>query len=384
MLRRGRSTAAVSVALVAVLVSACSSADEAGVQGGDASELVAEMQSVLDQASGEPEFKAPGPELDASQLSGKTVAIIGIDLRVPAIAEVAESAQDVAEQAGLETTVFDAQGNASMVRQGLSQAIDGKVGAILSVGLVVDLIHEQIVEAKDAGIPMVDVINTPPDADAPGQGSDPDMFGNVAPDSAAVGRLLAATAIVQTDGDADVAIMNTSELTVAPTIVGAMHDTLDECEACEYSDTDTALVDWSTELPNQASSVLRSDPNVNFMLPIYDAMTLFASTGVRQAGGTGKVQMASFNGTAPALELVADGDIATANVAQNNDWAAWAAIDQAMRGMLDLDPADPVLPVRYVTTDDLDGVDTSSQSAVNEALFGTGYRQGYLELWGLA
>jgi ribose transport system substrate-binding protein len=93
--------------------------------------------------------------------------------------------------------------------------------------------------------------------------------------------------------------------------------------------------------------------------------------------------MASFNGTAAALDLVAQGDIMVADPAQNNEWAAWAAMDQALRGMLDLEPADPVLPIRYVGTDDLDGVDTSSQTAVTEALFGTGFRDGFLKLWGL-
>jgi ribose transport system substrate-binding protein len=372
------------MATVALLATAsCSAGDQAGASAGSGdSEIVAQMQQLLDEAAAQPEFQAP-PALDASQLAGQVIAIVAIDLRVPAIAEVADSAKQAAEQAGLRTTVFDGQGNPTLVNQGLTQAMNTGADAILSVGLVVELIADQIRQAKDAGIAMVDVINTPPDPDVAGQGSDPNMFANVAPDSAHVGTLLGATAIVETDAQANVAIMNTSELTVASTIVDAMKATLDECDACEYTETDTALVDWQTELPNQASSTIRSNPELNFMLPIYDAMTLFASSGVRQAGGAGKVEMASFNGTAPALELVAEGDIAVANVAQNNDWAAWSAVDQAMRGMLGVDPADPVLPVRYVGTEDLEGIDTSSQGAVNEALFGIDYRQGYLETWGL-
>jgi ribose transport system substrate-binding protein len=376
-----------ATAAMAVLASAgCSAAEGTGGGGGggDASDLVAEMQALIDDHSAQPEFEEPGPALDVSQLQGRTVALVAVDLRVPALTEVTESAQGIAEQVGLQTTVFDGQGNPTLMNQGLTQAINSGVDAIISVGLPVQLVADQIAVAKEAGIPVVDVVNTPPKEGVPGQGSDPNVFGNVAPDSELVGRLLGATAIVETDGEANVAIMNTSELTVAPVIVGGMTGMLDQCEACEYQETDTALVDWATELPGQTASVVRSTPDVNFVLPIYDAMTLFASTGVRQAGATGRVEMASFNGTAAALELVAQGDISVADVAQNNDWAAWAAMDQAMRGMLGLDPADPVLPIRYVTTADLDGVDTSSQAAVNEALFGTGYRDGYLKLWGLA
>lgn len=374
-----------ATAAAALLLTACSGGEESGGGGGgDASALVEEMQGLLDENAAQPEFAEPGEALDATQLAGRTVALIAIDLRVPALTEVTESAQDVAEQIGLETTVFDGQGNPTLVNQGMTQAINSGVDAIISVGLPVQIIADQIATAAQAGIPVVDVINTPPEEGVPGQGSDPNVFGNVAPDSDLVGRLLGATAIVQTDGAANVAIMNTSELTVAPVLVGGITATLDECEDCEYTETDTALVDWSTELPGQAASVVRSSPDINFMLPIYDAMTLFASTGVRQAGAVEQVDMASFNGTAAALDLVADGDIAVANVAQNNDWAAWAAMDQALRGMLGLEPADPVLPVRYVTTDDVQDLDTSSQMAVNEALFGTEYRDGYLALWGLA
>lgn len=369
---------------LAVAAGCSSEAGESTTSSGESTALVSEMQQLIDQHSAVPEFVAPGPPLDASQLRGRTVAAIAIDLRVPALNEVTESLRGIGERLGIQVTVFDGQGNPTQVKQGMTQAINNQVGAIISVGLPVQIISDQIAAAKQAGIPVVDVINTPPKRGVPGQGSDPNVFGNVAPDGTLVGQLLAATAIVETGGKAKVAIMNTSELTASPTFVGSMKQTLDRCGECSYVETDTALVDWATELPNQAAAVLRSNPDINFMLPIYDGMTLFASTGVRQAGFAGKVKMASFNGTAAALDLVADGDIVVADPAQNNDWAAWAAMDQAMRGMLGMEPADPVLPIRYVKTDNLKGVDTSSQAAVNEALFGTGYRDGFLRLWGLS
>lgn len=382
--RRRAVALAAAVSVTSLLIASCT--DEAATQdaagSGDHTELIAEMQALIDDHSSQPEFSAPGPALDASQLEGATIAVVAIDMNVPAIAEVTASVQAAAQEIGLQTTTFDGEGNPSMINQGLGQAINSDVDAILSVGLVVDLISSQIGEAKEAGIPMVDVINSPPVLDVDGQGSDPQMFANVAPDSEHIGRLLGATAIVETEGQANVVIMNTSELSVAPALVGGIEEVLDQCDACEYTTTDTELMSWSTELQGQASSAVRSDPDVNFVLPIYDAMTLFASSGIRQSG-VRDVQMASFNGTAPALDLVREGDIAVANIAQNNDWAAWAAVDQAMRGMLGMDPADPVLPTRYLTTADLDAESTRSQEAANEANFGTAYRDGYLELWGL-
>lgn len=374
--------------LALTLTAACSGSGGSGNTAGggssaSSSALVQQMQKLINDNSGQPKFSPPGPSLDASKLKGKTIALIAIDLRVPALTQVVNSAKGVAAQLGMHTTVFDGQSNPTQVNQGMTQAINSHVDAIISVGLPVQIISSQIKTAKDAGIPVIDVINTPPKVGVPGEGSDPNVFGNVAPDSHLVGQLLAATAIVKTDAAAHVAIMNTSELTVAPVIVGAMEDTLKKCSGCDYTTTDTALADWSTALPGQTASLLRSHPNLNYILPIYDNMSLFASTGVRQAGATGKVHMASFNGTAAAMELVKTGDIMEADVAQDNDWAAWAAMDQAMRGMLKMQPANPILPTRYVNTADLKNVDTSSQDKVNEALFGTGYRDGFLKLWGV-
>jgi ribose transport system substrate-binding protein len=385
--RARRAVLGSTVAATLLVTAACSGGSESGGDGGGGGaddDLIAEMQALIDDNSAQPEFEAPGPEFDAGSLAGRTVAVVAIDMRVPALAEVAESVQGITDRLDMEVTVFDGQSNPTQVNQGLGQAINSGVDAIISLGLPPGLISDQVAAAKEAGIPVVDVINTPPVPDVPGQGSDENMFGNVAPDSTLVGQLLAATAIVHTDGEANVAIMNTSELSASEATVAGITETLDRCETCTYTETDTALNDWSTELPGQVASLIRSNPEVNFITPIYDAMALFGSTGVRQAGATGNVHMASFDGTAAVLELVAEGDIVVADPAQNNDWAAWAVMDQAMRGMLDMEPANPVLPIRYVDTDDLDGVDTSSQQAVNEALFGTDYRDGFMELWGLA
>ena len=385
--RPGRFVLGSATALTLVLTAGCSSGGDGGASAGeDSSGLVTEAQALIDEYKAQPEFQAPGPAYDASQLQGRTVALVAIDLRVPALAEVVEGVQEAAEQVGMNVTVFDAQSNPSLMNQGLDQAMNSKVDAIVSVGLIIDLISDQIATAKEAGIPMVDVINTPPESGVPGQGSDPNMFGNVAPDYYLFGRLQAAAAIVHTDGKAHVGIMNTSELTAASTIVAGMTDTFDECGSCDYVETDTALNDWSTKLPNQAASLIRGNPELNFLAPIYDNMAVFASAGVRQAGAASRVGMASNDGTAAALALIEDGDTMVADIAHNNVWAAWAALDQAMRGMLEMEPADPVLPIRYVDAEVLESenADTSSQPSVNEALLGEDYRAGFLELWGLS
>lgn len=361
---------------------AASSADSKSSQS--TADFVAEMQKFIEAHSAKPQFTPPGPPLDASKLQGKTIAIQMIDGRIGAIKDVADAVQEAAKQAGLRTTVFDSQSSPVRMQQGFQEAINAGADAIVNDGNVVKIIANQIKAAKDKGIPTVEAINSPPKAGVPGQGSDPNTFGNVAPDAFLAGQLSAAAAVVNTDGKAQVVIMNTSEVSAAPTIVAGMKDVLERCPECSVVQvTDTPLGEWSTALTGLATTIVRSQPQVNYLLPIYSDMGIFAAAGIRQAGATGRVHIASFNGTPAAQALVKTGDIYAVNTAEDNEWIGWAVVDQAMRGMLGMEPANPVAPIRYIGTKDLKDVDTSSGRSLGLALFGDDYRQGFLKLWGL-
>lgn len=349
-----------------------------------ASDVVAQMKQLIEKHSVKPKFTPPGPPLDVSSLKGKTIAIQVVDARIGAIIGVADAVKEAAARAGLKTTLFDAKSSPVRMQQGFQEAINNGADAIVNDGDVVKIIANQIKAAKDKGIPTVEAINSPPVVGVPGQGSDPNTYGNVAPDSFLTGQLSAAAAIVNTNGHAKVVIMNTSEVSASPTIVAGMKDALAKCSTCSIVQiTDTPLAEWSTAITGLTTTIVRSHPEVNYLLPIYSDMGIFAAAGVQQAGATGKVHIASFNGTPAAQALVKKGDIYAVNTAQDNEWIGWAVVDQAMRGMLKMEPANPIAPVRYVATKDLQNVDTSSSTALSTALFGDDYKQGFLKLWGL-
>lgn len=381
-------TAAAAFLWLGALVDGSASAESGSSKTPDSAtrtpDVVAQMQHFIKQHSVKPEFTPPGPPLDASQLKGKTIAIQMIDGRIGAIKDVADAVEQAANKAGLKTTVFDAKSSPVRMQQGFQEAINTGANAIVNDGNVVKIIANQIKAAKEKGIPTVEAINSPPAVGVPGQGSDPNTFGNVAPDAFLAGQLSAAAAVVNTDGKAQVVIMNTSEVSASPSIVEGMKDVLGKCPDCSIVQiTDTPLGEWSTALTGLATTIVRSHPQVNYLLPIYSDMGIFAAAGVQQAGATGRVHIASFNGTPAAQALVKKGDIYAVNTAEDHDWIGWAVVDQAMRGMLDMEPAHPVAPIRYVSTEGLQGVDTSSGTALGLALFGDDYKQGFMKLWGL-
>ncbi|MGK2939119.1 MAG: sugar ABC transporter substrate-binding protein [Solirubrobacteraceae bacterium] len=336
-------------------------------------------ESMLAKYAKQPQFTAPGPAIPASDLKGKTVAIIAATEAIPALAEVADGVKQAAATAGLKTTFVNGDLNPSTLSRGIQQAIDQKADAVVLDGVDPTLLTKPIASLKAAGIPTDIVLANEPVKDAPGQGSpNHDIDSASAPSYSTAGELLACKAIVDTDGKANVAIMSTASISAAANIVGGAKKMLAQCDGCEISTvTKTPVEAWTTTLPGLTSNLLRRNPEINYLLPVFDNMAIYVVTGTKQA--TTKVPVATFNGSPAVLSNVKkDGGI-VADPGQSNIWLGWHSIDQVMRGMLGDPPADPEVPIRYFDTSNLADVTVTD----NSALYGTSFVDGYKKLWGL-
>ena len=107
-----------------------------------------------------------------------------------------------------------------------------------------------------------------------------------------------------------------------------------DCPECKLTTRNVPTTQWANGVQKEVSTGLQRDPSVNYLLPIYDAMTQFAAAGLQVAGKAGTVEMASFNGTPFALEMVADGKLEM-DLGENEVWIARAILDAAMRAAMD-------------------------------------------------
>jgi ribose transport system substrate-binding protein len=355
--------------------------DENGAAGTETTEagagLVDDANSAIEGARGPLEFKAPGPAIDVAQLSGKRVLILSVDQRIPALAAVASAIQEAGGVAGVRVSVFDAKSDPSRMQQGVRQASQ-QADAMILLGIPIALV-EQNLPPKER-VPAVSVLNNEPLADEPGQGAGTAVYASTAPSYFQGGQLAAYKAIVDTDAQANVIIFTTTEITPAADVVRGMRDVLDKCTECQVRQNDTPLAQWATALTGKAQSEIRRNPDVNYLLPIFDGMAIFVTAGINQAGAADRVKNAAFNATPAALKLIQKGDPLTADPGQPNGWTGWAALDQALRGMLGEEPADPVIPQRYFDAENLEGVNVDDEAE----LFGNpDYKGGFRELWGV-
>jgi ribose transport system substrate-binding protein len=191
---------------------------------------------------------------------------------------------------------------------------------------------------------------------------------------------VAAKAVVDTDGKVNATIFDTKEITPSPDVVRGMKSVLDKCSECKFDMNTTPLADWATALTPKAQAVVRKNPNLNYILPIFDDMGVFVTAGVQQAGVGDRVKVAALDGTPAALKVIQEGDVFTANPGQPTGWLGWHALDQAMRLMLGQKPGNPEIPSRLLDDENLEGVNVDD---IDAPYGNPKYREGFRQLWGL-
>lgn len=380
--------AAGALALAAVLVaSGCGGASDAAgasdVSEADVTAGVTAAQASLDEYTEDPAFTLQADPFPMKDIAGKTIFTIPTNSENPYNVAVDEESKEVAEQYGATWVEYTNQGQPTQWSTGVEQAVNQSADLIvLSQGIDPTLIAPSLQKAKAAGIPVL-LTHTL----LRGEEVDPAIADLITAYTdaplAQANRLTVDWMTTQTEGDGHALIITSNEVPPAEAEVEAMQDELATvCPRCTAKVVNVPVTDWATKIQSEVQSALSADPAINFILPIYDSMSLYAQAGVVAAGKKGQVEISSVNGTPAVLKIQQDEGIVTMNVGESIPWLAWATMDQAGRLLLGLDPvADGAqeTPLKLITADNIDETGTPPQADLG---YGTAYVDGYTALWG--
>lgn len=297
---------------------------------------------------------------------------------VPFVETVDQEMGKFAKAVGMKYTDYPNQQQQSQWVQGMNQAISSKANTIvLGSGIPPEQLEPQITQAKNAGIPTVDVNErdltqkSPPYVDAfvyaPFQLS---------------GQLMAAWAVAQTKGKADVLIITSNaDISSAAVQDGITSELKKTCPTCKVKMVNVNPVDWQTKIPTTVEGAISSDPGINYILPVYDSMAPPAATGITTAGKTGQIHIASYNGTPSIIDLIRTGDTITMDVGENTSYVAAAGVDQVLRLTLGMKPGNEVITPKIVTKKN---VSDFGVPAVSGKGYGDAFVTGYAKLWGVS
>ena len=285
---------------------------------------------------------------------------------------------EVGKEIGLEVREWENQGQPSQWVQGIEYAIANNFDIVdLISGVNPDVIEPQLEAAAKAGVRVF----TSHFYD-PSQPENPLLAGDLPFKFYDQGWIMGNWMIAQTEGNGHAIVVKSDEVPPTEPLVRGIRDAIEQnCPNCTITqEINVGITEWGTKIQPSVQAALIANPNVNFVLPIYDSMSQFVVPAVELTGKSDSVKIATGNGTPFVLDFIREGKV-DMDVGESLDWVARATIDGYMRNLAGLPmPEDLGVPL-YIF--DKTNVETAGVPAVANQGYGEDYVKGFHETWQL-
>jgi ribose transport system substrate-binding protein len=254
---------------------------------------------------------------------------------------------------------------------------------IVAQALDTKFIASYIARAKAEGIKFVTA-----QTGTPGLPTVPGDDAEVTFDYPQVGRLLADWFVADSGcakGGPQVITSTSSRQPSAAEVSGILGEVKKLCPSLSVPSVQNVLIpDWPTELSTTTRSLLTANPNLKYLLPLYDGMTIYMVPAINgNLAAKSSTKVASFNATPVVIqnELAKPSPLA-ADVGGPNQWYGVALADQVLRVLAGQPPvASENVPLRLFTRDNVGTIDPKKDES-------TWYGSAnpicsYHKLWGL-
>lgn len=371
---------AAAVSFAAFALSACDGSDDSSESGGGgAGEAdLAAVQQRVDEHLEVPQFDPPGPAFDASAASGKSIFEIPLSSSIPFIAAKSNEMKKVADRFGIDYTTWENEGTPADWVRGMNQAVSRGVDLIVLQGAPdPDLLQPQLTRARQAGIPVLATFIVDETESVP-----PGVTATVRTPATRRMRLVSDYVISDTEGEGDVLVLTSDDIRISRAIGPAIEDQFaTECPGCSVTVADVPLADWAGKIQTTVQSEITRNPDLDYIIPIFDGMAQYTIAGVLQSGAQDRVSIATADGTPSVLADLQRGRVVKLEGGTNPSWIAWANMDQAMRilsGAGAIESGNENLPIRLI--DESNVAETGEPPVLGQG-FGDAYIDGYDKLW---
>lgn len=286
---------------------------------------VEQAKALYDAAKAPITFTYPGDAFDATAAAGKSVAIISWDDRIPILDQWGGTIQAAFEEYGVRVTRSSADFDIESIPGLFSQAASARVDLIVTNAIPGVVVPFDVV----GDIPVMTTNQTAKPGVDPADG----IITDVSFDYTIPARLMAKWYIVNSEGGAlgDALVVASEGQASSPIMVEEIDAIMAElCPDCNVTFTDAQLDAWfDGTLANETRNALTANPNLKFVLPIYDGMTLAGTDpGIADAGSD--ATQSSFNATPDVMRGIGTSSVRM-DVGCPNDWFSYAVVDASMR-----------------------------------------------------
>jgi ribose transport system substrate-binding protein len=325
-----------------------------------------------------PKFVPPGPAFDAKKvMENKTIISIPVSSAIPFITTLEQAFSNVSKEVGFKFMEWKNQGLIPEWQNGMTYAVSQKYDLIdLLAGADPRILKTQIDIATQAGVKVVSSHYS-----GMKQKIVPYLTSNVPSDYETGARLLAEWAIVRTKGKPNVLVITSDEVFSTAAMVEAMKAEFALFPDAKVVYVNVPITDWATKIQPTVQSAIQGNPDLNFIIPVYDSMSQFVVPAITLTGASDRVKITSFNGTPFVIGYVQQGKV-DMDVGESLDWSARGIMDAEMRLIGGLEPVkDPHTPVHIFDSTNADSVGHPPKPNTG---YGTEYVNEFHKLWGLS
>jgi ribose transport system substrate-binding protein len=261
---------------------------------------------------------------------GKKIGVVAGTTVVPLFHQVIDPFTQGAKLLGITVSVCDGMNfQAAAEIRCISQFINQKVNAIVLQSIDPHTVEGPLRQAKAAGI-LVIASNTSTE-NAP---LAPNTNAQMSFPYLEAAHLEALSTVALSSGTAKPLVITSSDYVNSPAMVREITQTFAQsCGAqCKPIVRDVPIADWDTRLATLVQSTVQSNPNINYIVPLFDAEVTNVTAGLRAASAANRVKVVSFNGSQGIVNYLAQKDHPL--VADVGTWPAqlgWATADAAAR-----------------------------------------------------
>ena len=195
------------------------------------------------------------------------------------------------------------------------------------------------------------------------------------------GRILALWAIYRCGGEGNVAIVTSQELDASLAMERGIESAFEEyAPDMGRNYLHVVVTDWATKIQTEVQNALLADPEIKYVINLYDVMTTYTIAAIEAVGKTGEVKVCAYNGTPFALDLIKEG-LLDMDLGECLECMSYCLLDQMFRIAGGEEPLPDENPPFYIWT-----ADNVDQALGEDGKAGWGgYDQSYLdyyrELW---
>lgn len=379
---------AVAVIGGGVVVAACGSSavgSTSPAATATASSGVAQAKQLAVQSEVPSKWTAPGPQIDVKSLSGKSVYLItnGANQFTETVGAGIVAA---GQKAGVHVITDYTTGGLSSADQGFAAAEAQHVSAIIVMSFLTSSLATPIKQATSAGIPVIQIGEHDP---GPLTSTDQaaGVFQNVSPSYSEAGSLMADFVVADSNGHADVLLLNSPDVGDANVETAAFKSQLSKlCPSCKVKVDGIPEIDRTTQLPPAVSSAIVADPSLNYIVPVFDTMYPDFASALSASGAASRIKLVGFDASAAEMSLLQSGSGGwTADGGYDDTWLGWAVMDETFRALLH-QPAvqNEDIPLRFFTNSTVQGLNFSAGAAVDPWFGSPAYASGFMKLWSLS